>query len=1014
MPDTTALPVSNISVAELKDTPLYPAGRARFKQLRRCDVHALYKDLVENYERFLEQEGEIPSLSPISRLALFISRRISWGDLTYGDIEQLIQYLSADGFIGRAAALARYQGELDPAANLARLRARFTSIALPAGADEPVSFETFRAKVEGEVFGIVFTAHPTFNITYDLMRAQSALMTGKNAEGKPLSEAEREDLLHQILTSEHRPDEDLSLQKEHDGSMVAIGNIQKALRHVYRLVIEVAREFYGDKADSLMPRMVTVASWVGYDLDGRSDIRWSDMLHKRLRIQAAQLRFYLDEVREIRTLGRGNEDLRHTMDLIESRLALAINEVTEEVNVFSSADPASPAGFEAIRKLARRMHDARDLRLNDARSLVDKVNMAMRQALTLDSATAAEVNLRLSVMRAELANYGLGMAHTHVRINSTQIHNAIRKRVGMETSPEDPRFRQTFQRAITELLDKVEPASINFGSVMSEHTSAKRLMMVVAQMLKYSDSDTPIRFLIAETESAFTLLTALYYARLFGIADRVDISPLFETELALRDGSKLIDELLSNPHYRAYVEQRGRLCVQTGYSDAGRYLGQTVACTSIERLRRRLVRTLIKHGLGHVQLLMFDTHGESIGRGRHPASFEDRLSYVATPDVLAEIEAVGLPYKEEMSFQGGDGYQYFINEDGALAVLTRILDYILEPKQQTPDPFYERSSFIREFFTTVKEFQVDLMQDPNYGALLSAFGTNLLYPSGSRAMKRQHDSASDKVDYAHPSQLRAIPHNATLMQLGLLANSIGGVGEAIERDPEHFVEMYTNSPRFRQVMGIAEYGLAISDCNALEAYVETLNPDFWISRSGYARDIQRAADMRRLAGHLEQSGLYEKQLAIYRRLHNDYTLLKEGLTRVGGGKIGGCYQLISEASRVQLAVQHALRIALIHELYMLATHIPEFSSQHGTTPQRLISRILHLDIEAVAAQLARIFPAQVDSTASMDFGEKASYVSDDTQSYNQENDKIFQPMRGLFDLIRRLTTANVHIAGFLG
>ncbi len=1014
MPDTTALPASNISLAELKDTPLYPAGRARFKQLRRCDVHSLYKDLLENYQRFLEQEGEIPSLSPISRLALFISRRVSWGELTYGDIEQLIQYLSADGFMTRSAALARYQGELDPEANLARLRARFTGIALPAGAEAPVPFETFRAQVEREVYGIVFTAHPTFNITYDLMRAQAALMTGKNAAGQPLSEAERLALLEQILTSEHRPDENLTLLKEHDGSMMAIANIQKALRKVYRLVIEVAREFYDDRAEQLVPRMVTVASWVGYDLDGRSDILWSDMLHKRLRIQAAQLRFYLEEVRDVRGLGGGNEDLRHTMDLIESRLALAINEVTEEVAVFSSADPGTPAGFEAIRKLARRMHEASDLRLANAQSLIDKINMAMRQARVLPAQAAAEAALRLSVLRAELANYGLGMAHTHVRINSTQIHNAIRKRVGMETSPEDPRFRQTFQRTITELLDKVEPSTINFGSVIGEHTSAKRLMMVVAQMLKYSDTATPVRFLIAETESAFTLLTALYFAKLFGIDDRVDISPLFETELALRDGSKLIDELLSNPHYRAYVERRGRICVQTGYSDAGRYLGQTVACASIERLRRRLVRTLIKHGLGHVQLVMFDTHGESIGRGRHPASFEDRLSYVATPDVLAEIAASGLPYKEEMSFQGGDGYQYFVTEDGALAVLTRILDYILEPKLQTPDPFYERSSFIREFFTTVKEFQVDLMRDPNYGALLSAFGTNLLYPSGSRAMKRQHDSASDKVDYAHPSQLRAIPHNATLMQLGLLANSIGGVGEAIERDPEHFVEMYEKSARFRQLMGIAEYGLAISDCNALEAYVETLNPDFWISRSGYARDVQRAADMRRLAGHLEQSGLYERQLAIYRKLHKDYTLLKEGLTRVGGGKIGGCFNLVSEASRMQLAVQHALRIALIHELYMLATHIPEFSSQHGTTPQRLISRILHLDIPAAAAQLEKIFPAQVDATASMDFGEKASYISDDSQSYNQENEKIFQPMKGLFDLIRRLTTANVHIAGFLG
>ena len=35
----------------------------------------------------------------------------------------------------------------------------------------------------------------------------------------------------------------------------------------------------------------------------------------------------------------------------------------------------------------------------------------------------------------------------------------------------------------------------------------------------------------------------------------------------------------------------------------------------------------------------------------------------------------------------------------------------------------------------------------------------------------------------HPSQLRAIPHNSILQQLGTLANTIGGVGEAVAKDP---------------------------------------------------------------------------------------------------------------------------------------------------------------------------------------------------------------------------------------
>ena len=77
--------------------------------------------------------------------------------------------------------------------------------------------------------------------------------------------------------------------------------------------------------------------------------------------------------------------------------------------------------------------------------------------------------------------------------------------------------------------------------------------------------------------------------------------------------------------YRDYLRRRGRLCIQTGFSDAGRYMGQTAAAVAIERIRLNLVRTLEAHGLADLELVIFDTHGESIGRGAHPGGFQDRL-----------------------------------------------------------------------------------------------------------------------------------------------------------------------------------------------------------------------------------------------------------------------------------------------------------------------------------------------------------------------------------------------------
>src|SRR3546814_10038773 len=94
-------------------------------------------------------------------------------------------------------------------------------------------------------------------------------------------------------------------------------------------------------------------------------------------------------------------------------------------------------------------------------------------------------------LRAEIGNHGLGMAHTHVRLNATQLHNAIRKSIGMEGPPDDPARRRSYVSAISELIARVDPVQINFGSILAERASAKRLFMLVAQMVKYVDATTP-------------------------------------------------------------------------------------------------------------------------------------------------------------------------------------------------------------------------------------------------------------------------------------------------------------------------------------------------------------------------------------------------------------------------------------------------------------------------------------------------------------------------------------------
>lgn len=1009
--------------AGFKEPALYGSA-ACFPADRDTDIAALHRELSSELDRIRREAEGDPFTNPIQHLVLYISNRVSSGKLSFSAIESLIQRLTFSGYVGRAERLGQYLGDCDVAANAERIRVLIRHLAdrgnvVWGGAEakkmEPgfVSFENFKSRIELELFGVVFTGHPTFGLSGTLMRNMAELAADSDADGNPMSEDVRAAIFTNALTAEHRPDADLGLDREHALSLEAIANMQAAMRRVYDLIFEVAEELYPGRAKELTPKLVTLASWVGYDIDGRSDILWTDTLEKRLRVQELQLRHYQEQVREILARCRkvGNEaKIQDSLQTLENRLELSINELREEIEVFSSPEVRDASGTERIRRIAISMHKGMARRLVSTEPLIELLTPA------IEKSEDAEVVRRLCILRAELGNYGLSMAHTHVRINASQLHNAIRKSVGMETPPDDPAYRNTYLKAIDELIGSVEAETINFGSILAERASAKRVFMIVAQVLKYVDATTPVRFLIAECETAFTVLTALYFAKLFGVEGKVDISPLFETTKALERGGRVIEDLLENSHYREYVVKRGRLCIQTGFSDSGRYLGQTAAAVAIEKLRVRAGELLAKHKLKGVQLLIFDTHGESIGRGGHPASLLDRLKYVSAPACHDLFIRHGIPFKEEVSFQGGDGYLCFMNPVSAFAAAARIIENVLEtPKAAAGDPFYGASDYVAEFFNTIKQFNTRVMSDPNYAALLSAWGTNMMYATGSRSLVRQGD-AEPRTGQTHPSQIRAIPHNAILQQLGMLAIALGGVGEAIRKDEQRFRQLYEESGRFRRLMGMVEYAFSFSDVDVLMAYVDTFDPGLWLLRAARTKKRARSEDMRRVSEYLEQLGLHEKLVKIFRVIQTDYLDIRGWrLTKDDTGGIPGSRgRVLDKESRDNLLLLHTLRIALIQEIFVLSTRVPEFSMQTGTTRERIIEALLGLRVMPAVETLDRIFPRAGDTRLGDDFGEPATYRSDETLGYDEEHDQIFVPLARLYETMRRVSSGVSHIIGALG
>ena len=911
---------------------------------------AIADSLLALVEQARDHSRTDPFGSPVLATALAIMRQIDAGTLSLDQLDAVVRHLRDAAFAARAARLSAYVGGLE--GSQSAMEAVAARLVRPDPHDSPVPFRTFRASAERTRFAAVFTAHPTFSLPRDIAAALAGAATGNPAPE----------------FASHRPSKP-TLTEEFDQAVTAIAHGRDAIDTLTAALLRAAASTWPDRWRTLAPKPVILTSWVGYDTDGRTDIGWWDTLRLRLVMKRLQL----DRARTQCGEGPAATRLAEALDAVDAQIAACP----------TGQDPDQVAPF------ATALVTRRDAALTTTAPVLQLLDEAI--------ATAPDP-MPLAIARAGLASHGLSLAHTHVRLNAAQLHNAARVRLGLADPPADASRRRVLLAAIGEALDTVQPEPVDFGALMAEQASAARVMMTVAQLTKHIDAESPVRFLIAETESGYTLLTALWLARLFGVERHIEISPLFETAEALDQGARVIAEALRSPHWCDYLRATGRMCLQFGYSDSGRYVGQLAASYQIERLRLKAAELLTKHGLTEVEIVLFDTGGESIGRGAHPGSLADRLKYYSPTATRHAFAAANIRTREECAIQGGDGYLLFGTPALAAATVARMAEHAFAAIPAAQDPIYAEPDFAADFFTTIGGGMRELVEDAGYAALLGAFGPALLDPTGSRPSARQSD-AGGPATIRHPSELRAIPNNAILQQLGWCANTLQGLGAAAARHREDFAPLLDTSPRFRRAMDFAAHALAHSDMDVLRAVVGLVDPGAWLDRVPHAAIPGRAAALMSVARALDRLGLWRPVTAMSRRIQLDWLALAD--TWPGTPRMAAAEVLL-----------HALRIAAIQRIWLLGTEIPEFSPRHGLTRQALEDRLLRLDVPACLALLAEIFPNAPNPAAARDYAEPAGRRN--AVSYGREHAEIFEPIGRLFATVREIGAAITHSVGAFG
>ncbi|MDR6872701.1 phosphoenolpyruvate carboxylase [Bosea sp. BE125] len=915
---------------------------------------------------------EDPFGNPVLRVTLWLTRRMDRGELTLDAALGLVRHLGREALYERAERVAAYVGLTDDGdVPLLALAERLAA----AAEGEPEPFAHFRAATARPRFAAVFTAHPTFGMSRKLAHALADLASG-DAAGAAVVENE---------ALSFRPDGAITLQDEFEQARFAVRHARDALDRLNAALLTAARSRWPERWRELAPRPLILASWVGCDTDGRTDIGWWDTLRYRLESKRGQFVRILEKLPEVAATAEVRALVSAALAAVERQLALAPPIGTQ------------PA-LTALQAFALALVGEREAALPEASGLIAALDRAIA-ATGADDETA----MALCLVKAGCAAHGVSIALPHFRLNASQLHNAMRGVIPLDEEPALPAQRRAFLSAANALLGKVEPTAVDFGALAAERASAARMMMTIAQIVKHLDGTRPVRFLVAETETGYTLLCALWLAKRFGIADKVEISPLFETSDALEQGPRIIDEALRSPHFRDYLKQHGRLCIQFGYSDSGRYIGQVAATFWVERLRIRICELLTRYGLSDIELVIFDTHGESAGRGAHPRSLSDRLAYLDPAFARQAFKRAGIATVRETSFQGSDGYLLFGTRQIAAATVGRIAEAVFGEgrdagKDAAADPIYQEPDFASEFFQTVREEMTALVDDPGYAALIGTFGPSLLDKTGSRPAARQSD-AGGPTRIRHPRELRAIPNNAILQQLGWLANSVHGLGQAAGRAPDLFRAMRERSDRFERAYSLASHAMANSDLDVLRAYLDTLDPGNWFDRARRTTRAGRRDELLAVADALARLELAPALRRLFWRLSSDWLKLQT---------VAGDTPRMS----VRLVALHALRLAVMHRIWLSAAHVPDFRPHAGLTREALIERILRLDIPASLLLLGEIFPLNPDPTIGLDFGEPPGPREGGT--YEALHRDVFAPMRACFDLLREISGAIQHEIGAFG
>jgi phosphoenolpyruvate carboxylase len=382
---------------------------------------------------------------------------------------------------------------------------------------------------------------------------------------------------------------------------------------VYEDLEASLRTHYPEADWSALPPVLRYGSWIGGDRDGNPNVTAEVTLQTLATLHQAALQVYLHEVASLR-----DHLTQSTAEVGVSPELLAAVQASGD-GALEGRYPGEPYR-QQMELIWQCLHgDA----YRDSRDLLRDLTLVSESLRHYGGIHAASGALRCLIRKVQV--FGLHLAPLDIR-EDARLHTATLDELFRHYGivPHYAALSEAEKQALL-CREIANPRPFFPGDTTPFSETTQRIIatwrMIAEAHRRYGPAviDTVIASMSQQPSDT---LAMLLMATEVGVANALDLVPLFETLDDLHRGAEMMAGLFANPTYRQYLTARStgsglHQQIMLGYSDSGKDGGYLASHWQLYRAQQALTVMCEAHG---VSLQLFHGRGGSIGRGGGPTN----------------------------------------------------------------------------------------------------------------------------------------------------------------------------------------------------------------------------------------------------------------------------------------------------------------------------------------------------------------------------------------------------------